>query len=475
MVRIDSLADYYAVPDVRRRIREYCGGSDERPPTCMYVAAVGSEDGPFVTWEQTRRYPVNQLDALLRSGADIARSTWDTADLLIHLDIDYLNIDARGEAFDHPAEVFFKLEPVYRATQHVLRRFGLPLFPLMTGQGYHFTGRVPLESAVVDRIAALLPEVPGWVERTAVRRPPWISREIPPRHARAYVGAGMLGEFLAHAILRRARRRSPIPIVLNGTVVGSGLIGRECVSLDISYAGDPLDVRHQRVAFGAYQKHRFRPDIVGPRVASGRAPFIAVPRGRESLAHLLSHGRELRHAARAARAYSAVLPTVTGGVARLTAAYETSTLGACHRAFYAAPPWRVDELGVVFGRLALKRLPDCVRHPLTAPNDLLLQPAVIQHVTRWLMADGMPPREIAAIVHSRYAADFEWQGRWNRLDARTRAEFDVRVFAAMLATGIDETMDFNCRSAQEKGLCPDKGCGRDLRVDRERLHKTVHP
>ena len=51
---------------------------------------------------------------------------------------------------------------------------------------------------------------------------------VTPRHARAYVGAGMLVEFLAHLILRRAARRAALPIVLNGTVVGRGLVGREC-------------------------------------------------------------------------------------------------------------------------------------------------------------------------------------------------------------------------------------------------------
>src|SRR5450759_1888370 len=117
---------------------------------------------------------------------------WDTAALLVHLDIDYLNIDAPGEAYHHPADVFFKLEPVYRATQHVLGRFGMPLFALMTGQGYHFTGRVPLDSAVVDRLASLVPEMPGWLAAVDSRRPSWVTARISDRHARAHVAVGML-------------------------------------------------------------------------------------------------------------------------------------------------------------------------------------------------------------------------------------------------------------------------------------------
>ena len=473
MHRIETLQDYYADPFVYDRIREYCGVSVDRPPTCLYLAAMTPSDGPFDTWDRAPRYPVEALNGLMAAGADIARSTWDRSNLLIHLDVDYQNADFPGEPYHHPAEVFFKLEPVYRTAHHVLRRFGLPLLPLMTGRGYHFTGRVPLESDAIDDLASLLPDPPTWLATVPARRPAWVKDEMTARHAKAYVGAGMLAELLAHRILKRARTRSPIPIVLNGAIVGSGLVGRESVSIDISYAGDPLDVRHLRVGFGAYQTHRFRPDIIAHRGASQRPPFIAVPRGGQTMARLISHGRSLRHAARAARSRSAVLPIVTDGVRRLVAAYRLSSLGRFHRSFYGTPfGGGVDGDGV-FRSLRLSALPDCVARPLLAPNDLLLQPAVIQQVTRALMADGMGPRDIAALVHSRYAADFGWGQRWQWLDAQTRAEFDVRVFAGMLATGMDQAIDFNCRSAQEKGLCPGGQCGRDLRVDRARLLRAV--
>jgi len=59
--------------------------------------------------------------------------------------------------------------------------------------------------------------------------------------------------------------------------------------------------------------------------------------------------------------------------------------------------------------------------------------------------------------------------RWEWLDAETRAEFDVRVFTGLVATGVDQAIDFNCTSAQEKGLCPSEACTHDLRADRARL------
>jgi hypothetical protein len=118
-------------------------------------------------------------------------------------------------------------------------------------------------------------------------------------------------------------------------------------------------------------------------------------------------------------------------------------------------------------------MPPCVSWPLVAPNDRLLQPAFIQNITRWLLADGMRARDIAAVVHSRYAADFNWGARWSWLDAETRAEFDVRVFAGLVGAGADRAVDFNCTSAQEKGQCPGVACGHDLRGDRARLLERV--
>jgi len=470
---VETLSEYYADAAVRRRILEYCGDSPDRPSTCVFLAEMDGRDGPYADWDRAPRCSLEGLDSLLADGADIARSTWDTENLLVHLDIDYQNTDEAGEAYQHPVEVFFKLEPTYDATQQVLRQFGLPLFTLMTGRGYHFTGRVPLGSSVVERMASLVPNPPPWVAGVVARRRR-ITADISPQHARAHAGGGLLIEFLAHEILKRARHRSRIPVVLNGTAVGPGTAGRECVSIDLSHVGDALDVRHIRVAFGAYQKHRFRPDIVGPRAALEK-PFITIPRNDEPLPDLLTQGRQPRYAIQAARSQSAYLPVVADGMTCVIAGYEASSLREFHRRFYATPVLRGRDVDDLFAAIQLAAFPACVMNPLLAPNDLLLQPAVVQHVTRALMAHGMSPRDIAAVVHSRYTKDFGWGGRWFRHDAETRAEFDVRVFAGLVATSLDRGVDFNCRSAQEKGLCPGWPCAHDLRADRVRLLDGVRP
>src|SRR4051812_30638256 len=90
---VETLSEYYADASVRRRILEYCGHSPDRPPTCVFLAAMDGRDGPYSNWDSAPRCPLDGLDSLLADGADIARSAWDTENLLVHLDIDYQNLD----------------------------------------------------------------------------------------------------------------------------------------------------------------------------------------------------------------------------------------------------------------------------------------------------------------------------------------------------------------------------------------------
>jgi hypothetical protein len=415
-----------------------------------------------------RQFPASDLDNLLDGGADIFRSMWDRQSLLVHMDVDYLNADRPGHAFACPADAFQKIEPTYQSIVELLKRYQIGLLTVMTGRGYQLTGEIPLDSPLVGRLAALAPGVPDWYETQPIRLLRWIRDRFTADHARAYVGLGLILEYLAHQVIRHAAPGSRLPLVMNGTNVGCGPGGREAVSLDLSFAGDPMDVRHVRVAFGGYQLHRFRPDLYGAEVAS-LDPLVAVPRWNSSLDEMLNRHRSRDGAAYLAESSRARTPTVTDGVAALLADYEQSTLARFHRAFYLTEPNPPAAWSCTYDRFDLSALPPCVAAPLVNPHDLLLKPEYIQHVTRFLMSEDWAPRHIAGLVWSRYEKDFGWGERWSRLSSRARAEFDVRVFAAMVATGLDRSIDFNCRSAQEKRLCPFAGCPRDLRVNRDRL------
>ncbi|MGE3275453.1 MAG: hypothetical protein AB7O67_10095 [Vicinamibacterales bacterium] len=340
----------------------------------------------------------------------------------------------------------------------------------MTGRGYHFAAAVPLGHAIVDALAALAPGVPAWLASVDGRRAPFRRPPIDERQARAATALGMVLEHVAHGILAGSARQASLPVVLNGTVVGvSGPAGRACASVDLSFAGDPLDVRHVRMAFGGYHLHQIRPDIFGSAAAS-RPALVALPRTGDEWRALVRSGRGVDVGAALAGASDVRMPDGLTGLAGLLADYQASPLAVHHARFYAETPEPPSRWPETYDVVSLGGLPPCVRAALRTPNDLLLQPAHVQHLTRTLLAEGWHPRHVAGLVWSRYARDHGWGDRWRRhMDAATRADFDVRVFSGLLAAGLDRGLDLNCVSAQEKGLCTHEACGRDLRVYRDRL------
>lgn len=460
-----TLRQYYADPHVRERIREYLGAAAGRAPTAAYVASLRMHDARPVVWEHARRQPASEVDVPCREGADIARSLLDSDNLIFLLELDYLNPDAPAEPFTHPAEVLFKLEPAYQAVRRVLDSFGLKAYSLATGRGYHFTARIPVTAPVLDGLADLVPGIPAWVDTIESRRNPGMSYSVPPRVARAWTGLGCLVEYLANLVITAAPRGA-IPLVFNGTTVGTGLVGRECVSIDFSYVGDPLDARYTRCAFSAYQWHRFRPDIFG--VTAARVPeMAAMPRNRRALLSFMRAGRSLEAGRQAARRGRAMLPDASVAMQKVLAQYLASPLAAFHRRFYAG---RRQPAAVSMP----EGLPPCALACLAQPNDLLLRPEHLQHLVRTLLARGWSAAQVSALVETTYLADHEWGERWRlSMDPATRAAFDVRVFAGMIASGADRLVDFNCVSAQEKGLCPGRACTANLRDDAERLARML--
>lgn len=456
---------YYDNPLVRARIGEYLGASGTGgPATAAYVASLDLQSPRPIMWEHATRRPVSDLEAAWSAESDIARSLLDRENLVFMFELDYLNPDRPAEPFTHPDEVMHKLEPAYQASRQVVESLGLWPYTLVTGRGYHFTGRIPLDADIVDELAAIVPGTPAWVDTVERRGQVGLSTAVSPRVARAWTGLGCLVEYLAHLVLG-AKPRSPIPLLFNGTPVGTGVAGRECVSIDFSYAGDPLDARYVRCAFSTYQWHRFRPDLFGGDAARTVPPLAAVPRGSRSLETFLRAGRTLDAACLAARRGSAILPDLSVGAEHLLAHYLVSPLAEFHRRYYG----ELRSAGPVAERTP-SGLPPCGAAILQQPNDLLLRPGHFQHLVRTLLARGWSAAQVARLVRSAYEDDHQWGDRWLvRMDPSTRAEFDVRVFAGLVATGADRLIDFNCVSAQEKEICPRTFCQYDLRIDRERL------
>ncbi|HYN06101.1 MAG TPA: hypothetical protein VES67_01805 [Vicinamibacterales bacterium] len=444
----EAVADYFGDANVRARIVEFCGAAGGRRPTAAYLAALGPTK------------PNGEPP-------DLARSLWDLDHLLFFLQLDYVNADHPEEPFVHPADVLLKLEPAYRACRAVFDALDLEVLAITTARGYHFVGQVLLDAIVVEALASLAGETPAWHAGHLARRPRGVTATITARHARAAAGLGLLIEHAAHLILARSWTSS-IPFVLNGTRVGTGLAGRECVSIDFSHVGEPLDVVRLRTAFSPYRRHQYRPDLFGSKVAA-LPPLVALPRDQRPLVTLLTDGRGLGVGREAARTARTVVPDVKAGILRLLGDYLRSPLAAFHRKFFderrrlsePVPDWRAAGLA------------PCIAAPLERPHELLLKPEHVQHVVRGLLAKGWTAAQIAALVQQKFEEPPGWGDRWARSDTRTRADFDVRVFAGLLATGADELIDFNCVSAQEKDICPRVGCPHDLRIERDRLAATI--
>lgn len=460
-----SAREYQQLPEVMARVREFCGLEPGSEGRCVHVTGMGGDDRPFPTWSEVTFRPPDRLGELLAAGKDIGRSMWDTGNLLVYVDLDYRNADAAGEAYLHPADSFLKLEPAYRAFWESFDELGMPMLDLVTGAGYSLLGRIPLAGPVAARLGALAAATPAWHATHGDRRPGWAG-ELSEAAARAHHGLGLVLEHLMHRVLRRAATQSPLPVVANNTDVGVGPFGRESVSIDLTHMGDPLDCRLVRVAFGAYQKHRLRPDLVGADAAR-RPPVVVIPRRRRPLFEVL----EERGLARAAAVATtrATIPDVEPGLARLLDEYEGSDLARWHRDYELARPHAPAEWPGTYDRLDPRSLPPCVAAGLEHANDLLLKPAHIQLLVRTLLARGWEARHVAGLVWSRYARPGVWGDHWRRVDPRTRAEFDVRVFAGLIAMGLDEGVDWNCVSTQEKAMCPGASCAFDLRRDREQL------
>ena len=463
-----TVAQYIAQPHVRQRIREYCGLEPGSPSAAVFLGAQPDEAGEVRRWEDTTYHPLAELDRLLDRGGELTRSLWDTDALLFFLDIDHCDPDHPAEAFLHAAETFRKLEAVHEATRSALREFGLAACDLMTGEGYHFTARIPFASPAFNELAELAPQIPDWLADHVRRKPPWATDAIGATQARACTGLGMVMEFLAHDIVRRAAAPCELPLVVNSPRVGFGPHGRESISLDLSAFTDPLDIRQARTAFSVYQKSLWLGVLKDvPHGSTALAPLAVIPRADRPLSELLEIRADLGRAAELAAEASGRIPTLGTGLLDLVRRYRASSLARFHREFYART-WSLEDARQDRRRLAAESLPQCIRACFDTPNDLLLRPEYLQNLTRLLVARGWPARRIAALIGVVYQEEHGWGGRWRRMNRRVRAEVYVRAFAGMIATGVDEMVDFNCFSTQEKGMCPGTACGHELKLECDR-------
>jgi hypothetical protein len=161
-------------------------------------------------------------------------------------------------------------------------------------------------------------------------------------------------------------------------------------------------------------------------------------------------------------------------MAKVITDYEKSGVAEFHNWFYAQEQHEPKCWKETYDLFPLNILPACARVALEQPNDLLLRPAYIRRLVRVMLALGWHPRHIAGLIHSKYARPFGWT-QFKGYDRATRADFYTRIFAGSFVTGVDDLVDLNCVSAQEKKACSLPSCGFNL-VDfkQSALNRRAH-
>lgn len=425
-------------PDaVRDRVYEYMGGSPGHSPTCRYIAVCDRNEPARIE----KRWP-GELDAFLETHAPLARSLDDSVSVIIHLDIEYVNFDDPVACYTDPWRAFSLQEPVVAATEEWLVSWGIRPLHLVTGQGHHFVWRIARDSEIQGRIRSLA-------------FPSQRCGDAGAEDRETFGGLALAMEFFAHQIRKSAAPRSEIPVELTAVHVGPGKHHqREIVSLDVSEYGDPLASRTIRMPFTTYRKPWVSGLIDAFHVDDQIGRFVILPLHEMDWRQCLKARQDSGDIASIARRSCVRIPEEEEGTGRLLADYEASALREFHAAFYRDdhdPPERWPQ---TYHRTSLDDFPPCVRHILTHPNDLLLKPAGIQLVTRCLWSLGWKPRHIAGLIRSRFEDPaYQWGAAWEGYDPGMRADFYVRLFSGLVATGLDECVDFNCTSQQEKGFC----------------------
>ena len=455
---------YYLLPQVRNRIMEFCGCSGAADNcTARFLVGNGRTVRGYGIPEEKDIKELAQIDQILDQGIDIFRSLWDKKSLVASIDLDYYNEDFADEAFHHPEAAFGKLEPAYNCISRILQSYDIKHLAVMTGQGYHFSWKISQASPLNAKLENLANWPPSLLAKYEHDHP-FTTETIPLKKGRGHSGLGILLEFLTFKIMRECSPEAAIPVMFTGLTVGNSNVGRESVSIDLSAYGDPLYLRYFRCAFSLYHKLDS---------TANTGTLICLPRLKEPLGEILGKRRNPVQAAKLAENISAAIPEATSGFARLLEEYLSSPLRQIHSHFFSGWHDEPRDWGALYDRLDLSLFPPCVARPVSYPNAALLKPTNIQNITRILISQSWHPRSVAGLIRSKYERDYHWGINWMLYDAANRADFYVRSFYAMAASGVDDLRDFNCVSHQEKGYCPQPWCGHNLADYREKLKNIL--
>lgn len=417
---------------IRSRVIEFLGGRDLASATSVHL---GLCDCPNPA--RIERRPLDELDHLLARGEGISRSLYDTHSILVHLDVEYVNHDAPAAAFTDPWRAYRLQEPLVSKIEELLSGWGIRPLHLLSGQGHHFVWRFPRGSELERRLKHLVPATGC------------------EGSERIFANLALVMEYFAHRIKALAEPETAIPVEITASHVVPGESGqRELISIDISEYGDPLGSRTIRIPFTRYRKPWSSGIAKRHGVEEEIGPCVCIPLHEMDVMQALTLRQDAGGVLALARRCCMLIPEEGEGTGNLLDEYLASTLRAFHQRFYETDHDPPESWPHTYARTPLHDLPGCARHILTFPNDLLLKPSGMRLITRCLTGRGWHPRHIAGLIRSKFEDPvFQWGDIWRGYSPSMRADFYVRLYSGLLATGLDRLADFHCDAARSQGFC----------------------
>lgn len=443
---LETVRKFYEQPPVRERIMEFCGGGAGKPLSTYFLVPGNSR----ISMEHSPS-PPDCLAEHWDKGYEINRSLWDRESLLLHLDVEYVNHDYPGEPYLDPYRTFDLQSPLENTIQGFLLEAGIVSLHLISGRGHHFIWRITPDSPAfmeLESMGHLLPAL-----RAHYSRPRPFGEMVEEPMARAHNGLGLLMEFIALEIKKRASPHIMIPVDITAQHVTPSLHGRELISIDISEYGDPLNSRFIRVPFGVYLKPSQQREIIGEEYVERLPMMIMIP------ALLLDHVQRLEYmtdpqrARKLAESCHTSIPVQNEGTAKLLELYQNSTLRPVHGWYYLQEPHSPSAWPQTYDQLDRGVFPCCVRKIVEHPNDLLLKPSGMKPVILTLLGMGWHPRHIAGFLTSIFERDHGWGQVWIGYVPALRADFYTRLICSQAMLDPSALATFSCEYMRRAHFC----------------------
>ena len=442
---------------------EYCGGNWRYPLawTSRYLVGFGLSLKQSGFALPVRVVSNTGIESLMDEGLDMFRSVLDANGLLAVLDVEYFNLDGLSDLYHFPEEQLRRMEPLYKSLQNLYHHYGIRALKNVTASGFHFIGFLPHGTTAWDCLSKPLYLPPSLRAKYDLVVPNDIKRlePVPADTGYAYERLGRILTYLCHQAVRRVTEHTPLPLTISDVAPGEPNHPRDGISLDLTQYADPVYMRPIRMPFTPHQKHLVHVHTVDSNIANTVKPPIVIPRQEQDLAAVCAISTDMNLAAEYAAETCTSIPHSSKGWIKLFERYQTSILAGFHQTLDRDMEQLELDRELAKPLPAADRLPPCLRGALLNPNPWLLAPTNLMAFCFHLRETGYAPAEIAVAIADIYDTDCDWPINWAKYDPWSKALFWVRSYCGLLEDGLMAATSFSCERHQNRGFCPQPGCG----------------